>query len=177
MKRCEKKVFELQVTIKRFSPFTKGRQRGLRTLLLSLFFAFMFMPALSFSAIGNGNNGNGNNGAAQTVVIKSIAILPLENLTVDRVAAFIIKENIKTELKGKGWVFIVKDDLVEDFLAKRRIRYTGAITRLAVREMGKALGVDAVLVGSVNQYSGDNGKITVGIGLRLLSAVNGSILW
>lgn len=165
MKSCNNKVFELPVTIKRM-------------LLLSLFFAFMFMPALSFSATGNGNgNGNGNNGAAQTLVIKSIAILPLENLTVDRVAAFIIKENIKTELKGKGWVFIVKDDLVEDFLAKRRIRYTGAITRLAVREMGKALGVDAVLVGSVNQYSGDNGKITVGIGLRLLSAVNGSILW
>ena len=46
-----------------------------------------------------------------------------------------------------------------------------------MREMGKALGVDAVLVGSVNQYSGDGGKITVGIGLRLLSAVNGSILW
>ena len=128
-----------------------------------------------FSATGNNNNNNNGNG--QTLVIKSIAILPLENLTVDRVAAFIIKENIKTELKGKGWVFIVKDDLVEDFLAKRRIRYTGAITRLAVREMGKALGVDAVLVGSVNQYSGDNGKITVGIGLRLLSAVNGSILW
>src|SRR3990172_10352913 len=125
MKSCNNKVFELPVTIKRM-------------LLLSLFFAFMFIPALSFSAIGNGNNGNGNNGngnngAGQTVVIKSIAILPLENLTVDRVAAFIIKENIKTELKGKGWVFIVKDDLVEDFLANRRIRYTGAITRLAVR--------------------------------------------
>src|SRR4030067_1457479 len=158
MKRCNKKVSESPVTIKRM-------------LLLSLFFAFM--PALCFSAIGNGNgNGNGNNGAAQTVVIKSIAIWPLENLTVDRVAAFIIKENIKTELKGKGWVFIVKDDLVEDFLAKRRIRYTGAITRLAVREMGKALGVDAVLVGSVNQYSGDNGKITVGVGLRPLCAAH-----
>ena len=104
MKSYDNKVFELPVTIKRM-------------LLLSLFFAFMFVPALSFSAIGNNNNNNNGNG--QTVVIKSIAILPLENLTVDRVAAFIIKENIKTELKGKGWVFIVKDDLVEDFLAKR----------------------------------------------------------
>jgi TolB-like protein len=113
----------------------------------------------------------------QPLVLKSIAILPFENLTRVPVAPTIVMDYVKKELKGKGWVLITRDEIVEKFLAKRRIRYTGAITRLTVREMGKVLGVDAVMVGSVNQYSSVGKKIVVGMSCRLVSTIDGSLIW
>jgi TolB-like protein len=123
----------------------------------------------------NRNNNNNNNGSP--VVIKSIAILPFENFTNDPAAPRIMRELVKAELKGKGWVFLTKDDAIEEFLARRRIRYTNAITRLTAREMGKVLGVDAVFVGTVTQYAAANGTVVVGITARLLSTNNGGIIW
>jgi len=94
-----------------------------------------------------------------------------------------VAEHIKKELMNKGLVFITKDDIVEEFLAKKRIRYTGGVTRATAREMGKVLGVDAVLVGSVNQFgsgnqfSDTNDKINVGVTTRLVNTIDGSIIW
>ncbi len=110
-------------------------------------------------------------------IVKSVAILPLENLTDNPDADEIIRDYIKQELRGKGWVLMARDAEIERFLAKRRIRYTGAITRLAVREMGKKLDVDAVVVGSVLYYTKMRDKIIVGVSLRVLSTADGSILW
>ena len=126
---------------------------------------------------GNGYYGNGFNGTGLPIILKSIAILPLENFTEEPKATEIVTEHIKKELKGKGWVLITKPETVEQFLAKRRIRYTGAVTRLTVREMGKVLGIDAVLVGSVIQFKGSKDKSTVGVSARLISALDGSLIW
>jgi hypothetical protein len=159
-----------------------------RNLLFSLIISFLFLAGQTAHSIaaslngngyygnglngngyyGNGLNGNGyygnsQNGTGLPIILKSIAILPLENLSEEPGATDIVTEFIKEELKGKGWVLITKSDTVEQFLAKRRIRYTGAITRLTVREMGKVLGIDAVLVGSITQFSTHNGKATVGV--------------
>jgi TolB-like protein len=157
-------------------------------LLISLLFiaGIAGQPQLSIAATvnnngngyyGNGFNGNGFNGQGIPIILKSIAILPLENLTGNPQATDIVTEYIKRELKGKGWVLITKADTVEEFLAKRRIRYTGAITRMTVREMGKVLGIDAVLVGSVTQFSSSNGNVTVGVSARLVSTLDGSLIW
>ena len=153
-------------------------------LLFTLAPAFL-QPSLSISAIdtenkyrSNGNgNGNGLADAPRPVILKSIAILPIDNLSNEVDAELKVMAFIKKELKGKGWVLITKDDVVEKFLAKRRIRYTGAITRLTAREMGKALGVDAVFVGSLTQYEMKRGKVTVGVSARLVSTVDGNIIW
>ena len=124
----------------------------------------------------NGNNG-GYNGITGPVSLKSIAVLPLENLSDNPLAADIIKDYIKKELSEKGDVSIASEDSVEKFLAEKRVRYTGAVTRMIVREMGKVLGVDAVLLGSVDYYSTIGNKLIVGVNVRLVSAVDGSIIW
>ncbi len=175
---------------------------GIQVVLFAAFLAFLTLIYPS-SATASGiatlytneytyNNGNGNSNGAKgynsngngngmsvpyPVVIKSIAILPLENLSENKFAADIIREDIKKEFKSKGLVYIADDSSVERFLAKRRIRYTGAMKRVSVREMGKVMGVDAVLVGSANYFSAIGERVIVGISLRILSTLDGSIMW
>jgi len=147
--------------------------------------AFCSLSSVSPSSAVNGNssNGNGFDSSSQPIILKNIAILPLENLSENPAAAKMVAEHIKKELMNKGLVFITKDDIVEEFLAKKRIRYTGGVTRATAREMGKVLGVDAVLVGSVNQFgsgnqfSDTNDKINVGVTTRLVNTIDGSIIW
>ena len=59
-------------------------------------FAFLVVlfaiPAFSFSAAQSGNNET--NGAERPFVIKSIAILPFENLTESQVAPYIVKDDL-----------------------------------------------------------------------------------
>jgi TolB-like protein len=157
-----------------------------RNFFSSLLIAFIFVAGQSHislaatvnsNANGNGYYGNGLNDTGLPIILKNIAILPLENLTDDPEATAIVTEYLKRELKGKGWVLITETDTVEKFLAKRRIRYTGAVTRLTVREMGKVLGIDAVLVGSVTQFSAFKSNVTVGVSARLVSALDGSLVW
>ncbi|VAV83147.1 hypothetical protein MNBD_DELTA01-288 [hydrothermal vent metagenome] len=111
------------------------------------------------------------------VSISSLAILPLENLSDNPLAATLVTDHIKTELKARGLFDIAKAKDVNRFLARRRIRYTGAITRGAVREMGKILGVDAVLLGTVNYYSVVGKTLIVGLNCRMLSVSDGRIVW
>lgn len=149
-------------------------------LLLIVLYSLSSAPP---SLAANNNNGNGFDTSDQPIILKNIAILPLENLSENPAAAKMVAEHIKKELTSKGLVFITKDDIVEEFLAKKRIRYTGGVTRATAREMGKVLGVDAVLVGSVNQFgsgnqfSDTNDKIKVGVTARLVNTINGSIIW
>ncbi len=154
-----------------------------------VFVALLFTPVYSQAAPSKrlasndayaGESGyyvGNDNGARQPLILKSIAILPLENLSGTPMAPNIVRDYLKKELKGKGWVLITRDEAVEEYLASKRIRYTGAITRLAVREMGKLLGVDAVMVGSVNYYTGDGARVVVGLSCRLISTRDGSIIW
>lgn len=124
---------------------------------------------------------NGSSGIAlastSNNILKSIAILPFENLTDKQGASTKVVSQIKQELKGKGWLLIVRDEVIDEYLYKRRIRYTGAITRLKAREMGKVLGVDAVMVGSVEMFGPVEGENTVSVSARLISTIDGAIIW
>lgn len=134
---------------------------------------FIFSPFLSVIAATE----NALNNSNSPVIRKNITMLPFENISENPSATKIVSELVKKELNGKGWILITKDEAVEDFLAKRRIRYTGGITKLTVKEMGKIFGADSVMVGSINQFSAINGKMSVSITARLVGTIDGNILW
>ena len=178
MFRNRLKIFDHESIINRSKQHAVGSSQSLFTVFCFLLTAFCVLPFVSLSIAANGDgNGNGSGNPSQPVILKNIAVLPFENFSENPAAAKMIGELIKKELRGKGWVFITRDDAVEEFLAKKRIRYTGGITRLAVREVGKVLGADAVLVGSINQFSDANGNMNVGITTRLVNTIDGSIVW
>ncbi|MFQ5899964.1 MAG: hypothetical protein ACE5IH_00205 [Thermodesulfobacteriota bacterium] len=133
---------------------------------LTLFFVSIFIIALFM----------GNSGILLANVGRSrVAILPFENLTNFPRANYILLDYLHQELDNR--FFVVPQDEVENFLASRRIRYTGGINRLDARMMKKSIDVDAVLVGSADLFVEGAGDIYVGLTLRLVSTIDGSILW
>ncbi|MBI5826353.1 MAG: hypothetical protein HZB22_01275 [Deltaproteobacteria bacterium] len=117
-------------------------------------------------------------GQAKPLLLKRVVILPFENFSENTRAISFVKKAMKEELRKKGLILIAGDDMVDDFLAKRRMRFTNSVTRFAAREMGMVLDADAVMVGSVDIFSeGANGDVRAGITARLVSTIDGSIIW
>lgn len=117
-------------------------------------------------------------GQTKPFLLKRVVILPFENFTENSKAVSLVKKTLKEELRKKGLILIAGDDMVEDFLAKRRMRSTNSVTRFAAREMGMVLDADAVMVGSVDIFSeGAGGDVRAGITARLVSTIDGSIIW
>ncbi len=171
-----------------------------------VFIAFLLSAALSFASVDlNEGIGISPDSGAPPVApaapseagskdngpgvkqIKRIVILPFENLSNNPEAPRIILELIKARLENGSRITIVSPEEVEEFLVKRRIRYTGGVTRLNIREMGKLLQADAVLAGSILLYTGwetgnadqaqDSSTVSVGLAARLINTRDGEILW
>ncbi|MFQ5901742.1 MAG: hypothetical protein ACE5IH_09335 [Thermodesulfobacteriota bacterium] len=107
--------------------------------------------------------------------VTSIAIFPFENISDFPGTHYIILDHLNKEL---GNTFsLVPQDKVEDFLASRRIRYTGGINRLNARLLRKELSADTVLLGSTDLFVESANDIYVGLTFRLVSTLNGSIVW
>ena len=91
------------------------KSQTLFCFLYSILFTF-FSP---FNAIATTEDALNNSN--KSFVLKNVAMLPFENLSENPVAKKVIAELVKKELMSKGWVSIVKDNAIEEFLAKRRI--------------------------------------------------------
>ncbi|MEK7679678.1 MAG: hypothetical protein AAB356_05760, partial [Deltaproteobacteria bacterium] len=114
--------------------------------------------------------------SAESYPIKKIAIFPFENMSAAPKATDLILELMKAELASRGLSF-ADEDVIDGFLAQKRIRFTGAVSRPVAREMGKLLGVDAVLLGSIVLFAETNDGVAVGVTARLVSTVDGAIVW
>jgi TolB-like protein len=102
-----------------------------------------------------------------------VALFPLDNLSGAPAPIERIKLALERTLRGRG-LDVVSGDVVEAFLAARRIRYTGAISRDDAKAAGNDLGVDGVLMGAVELSGEDRLSMT----LRLVSAKqDAAILW
>ena len=136
-----------------------------------LFFSFSLCVSITRAYAGEGHP------ASLPALQKRIIILPFTNYTDSPNAVIAVTDAVRNELAKTGWQFASDSSAVEDFLAKRRIRYTGGVTRLMVREMGRVLNADAVMVGSVDLFSEESDEAVVGATLRLVDAADGNIIW
>ena len=80
-----------------------------------------------------------------------IAVMPVENLTGMPVPVDAVRRSLVQSMKRKG-LNILGDDVLEKFLERHRIRYTGGLNR----DLGKALreetGTNAVLFASLELF-------------------------
>ncbi|MDL1967394.1 MAG: hypothetical protein LWW97_02310 [Deltaproteobacteria bacterium] len=108
--------------------------------------------------------------------IKTIAIIPFDNLTGGNYSiAFNFNNSLYDYLKREK-LHVINKDILEQFFIKRRIRDISSINRSTVRELRKALSVDAIIMGSINELSGDKNP-KVDLGVQMIDTLDSSIIW
>ena len=104
-----------------------------------------------------------------------VAVLPPDNLSGGPVAARELRAAVELELARRG-VEVQSGDLVERYLAHYRLRYTGGLHGEAARAAGEEMGVDGVVIASVEQYGEAPPRLA--LTLRLVGATaDAPLLW
>jgi TolB-like protein len=127
--------------------------------------------------------------------IKKVAVLPFENLSQDRYAGKKMRDIFVTTLLASEVVDVPELGEVQQvmntigmvsqpdqpILTVREQEPTGTITRDTARALGQALGIQGIIIGSVEEYGivrGMSGSYPeVSLTLRMIDPKTGSIIW
>jgi TolB-like protein len=112
--------------------------------------------------------------------IKRIAVLPMENFTSDEYAGEKVRRVVITELLSRG-IDVIEPGEVTRVLKESNVRSIGSIKITDIQNIGKTLGVEAVMMGSVEAFGISRGISVsypeVTILLILHEASSGNIVW
>ena len=97
-----------------------------------------------------------------------LVLLPVVNLSGTSIPLREVQEAVERSLRARG-IPLVDGALVEQFLARHRLRYTGGVDREEARAAGEELGAKGLLVTTVELYQPGNPP-KAGISMRLVSA-------
>ncbi len=113
--------------------------------------------------------------------VKKVAVLPLENLTTDQTAGEKVRKIVITELLATGVVDVVEPGQVNRVLTVQNIQNLTAMSPEEFKKVGAALGVQMLIVGSVESYDrvqiGGVQAPEVTITLRGIDGDSGTIVW
>jgi TolB-like protein len=105
-----------------------------------------------------------------------IAVFPVENLSGTPSPLKEIRQSVINRLKTEGFP-VLEDGILEKFMARHRIRYTGGLNKTDAKAFKEETGTEAVLVTSVELYS-DRVPPKIALVSRLVSAGDKPvILW
>lgn len=113
-------------------------------------------------------------------LIERVAVLPFENLTGDGTAAEKVRQIVIIELLSSGSVQVVDVGEVARGLRASSIGNTAMPSREDTRKLGQELQVQALLGGSVQEYSAGRGagaSTNVSLVFRLIETDSGEVIW
>lgn len=116
-------------------------------------------------------------GLAENIGVKfPIIVFPFENLSGKKVPMIDIRTLFIQRLKEKGFK-IIGDDVLEEFLSRHRIRYTGGIDEETAEELKREIDAEGVVIVSLEHFSEVNPP-KIALTARLVSTGNNPvILW
>ncbi|NPA40605.1 MAG: hypothetical protein GXO57_09225 [Thermodesulfobacteria bacterium] len=113
--------------------------------------------------------------------IRKIAILPFQNYTNDKEIAATVREVVLAEVLSQGIFDVVDPALTDQVVFEEGIGKNLKFDAATLKRIGKKLGVQAVLVGSVTylkmERDGSYVYPVVGLSLRLIDVNTGKIIW
>ena len=118
--------------------------------------------------------------------IRTMAILPLENLSKDNKAEEVVDRSLRKAAQGLEQFKIISPEEARVKTAKAKLSLRSKNDRKKLLKIGQVLGVDALLVGSVLEYAYlrevKNGTVVsrepaFGLHLRLVETKKGKVLW
>jgi hypothetical protein len=113
--------------------------------------------------------------------IKRVAVMPLDNLTGEKAAGEIIKQVVISELLASGLVEVVVPGQVLYSINRLNIKNISSPNEKEIKALGKALKVEALIIGSVEQFdetrSGTLPVPEITITLMMADTGTGNIIW
>jgi curli biogenesis system outer membrane secretion channel CsgG len=145
------------------------------------FWIFIVVAALAITAGCKGGPTVFVHQNADFSSIRKVAILPFETLTQDRSVADKVQKILTIEILSLGAFEVVEPGQVQKVLREQRIENAAAMAPAEIKQIGAALGVQALLFGSVVDFGesrvGTNPAPEVTIQLRLVETQSGLTLW
>jgi len=112
--------------------------------------------------------------------VKNVAVLPMDNLSLEPEGEKILYDAVYTRLKNKGYSKIDKEH-VSQVMLKLGVKTPGQLAGISLKRLGKMLNADAVLFGQVDQsaavHTGIYDAVVVSCTLRLVHCESGKTLW
>ena len=113
--------------------------------------------------------------------IQRVAVAPFENHSTDRYAAERLRDITITHLLMRGDFAVVDKGIVDSAIADEAIKPGSPLGEEAIKRLGQALGVQALLLGTIDQSSreqrGGVNAPRLACTLRLVDTTAGTILW
>lgn len=116
--------------------------------------------------------------------MKSVAVMPFENLTAFPNAGEIVSELFTSELYSSGKFNVLESEQIKRILDEKGIEFPKVIDRSFTQEIGSVLGVDGVFFGSVSEYwyrvrmeETREEEPAVGFNVRLVDVKTGAVVW
>ena len=142
---------------------------------------FMILVTVMLSGCGGNSYVYHINPEVDFSFFKSVAVLPLDNLTNDKAAGEIVKQVVISELLASGLVDVVIPGEVMSAISELGIQNISSLNKNQIKALGNALNVEAVIIGSVEQYgdvrSGNMSAPEVTITLMMADVESGNIIW
>ena len=118
---------------------------------------------------------------ADLIYIKTLAIVPFENLSQEKGAEGKVMNVVATEVLRRGVFDIIEFGEVAKVLREEGFKGDGLITKRVAETGAKRLNVQAFIVGSVEEYgvsrTGGSSYPEVSVSLKLVDAKSYVILW
>lgn len=122
------------------------------------------------------------NPSANFSYIKKVAVLPFNNLSSDKYAGERIRSTLTVDLMSRG-VYEVMEQGEVSKVVRMVLRSSGfeegnviEVNKENLKVLGEKLGVQAVLLGSVDEYATGSSAV-VSVSVRMLDTSSGIILW
>ena len=115
--------------------------------------------------------------------IKNLAIIPFNNFSADRYAGEKVRSVLMVDILSRHTFEVVEQGQVTKVLASvlgEAGVQEGRVAQLdteTLKVLGEKLGVQALMLGSVDEYRAGRGGSAVSISLRLIDTSSGIVLW
>ena len=145
----------------------------------------LFLPFLLYGC-GGAPTIRYMNPTANFTYVKKVAILPFSNFSDDKFAAEKVRGAFTINLMTRNAFEILEQGEVSKVFGSVKEEGAGEgaaiiqIDKATIKQLGGKLGVQAIIMGSVNDFSASSGRVSdnlISITVKMIDVDSGTILW
>jgi len=154
------------------------REKGIRLIQKGLFL-FLLVSASCAHVGGSGDTYKDPN--MDFGAIKAVAVMPLENLSRDTMAAERVRDVFTTMLISTGGIYVIPPGEVARGIARVGIAIPATPSSEEIKKFAAVVSANAVLTGVVREYgevrSGNSAANVIAVSLQMIEPDTGKTIW